>query len=273
MMNRIGSVLVVIFVLFCVSLTGGCSKPRVELAVASQPNVNPDHSNRPSPVIVKIYELRNDLAFKQAEFTTLFDAPIQVLGADLIAADELVFIPGEARRVAYQPNPNTRFVGIVAGFRQMDRALWRVIKPVDPEKGNWVAIELNDATILVIPDRDAENWDPEEAIRQYQQQLVKPQPPVVAEASSLPAATPGQAGTRTPAQPSQQPRKGTGPHKKSPAQPSVPPKQGTKEAITIINSNELETVPSNPALSASRPPTSPTTPDAPTPSLPTMRPF
>lgn len=176
-MKKTGSTLFVFLVLVCLALGTGCSKPRVEMAVASQPNVNPDHSDRPSPVIVKIYELRNDLAFTQADFLSLFDTPIQVLGADLVAADELVFIPGEARRIAYQPNPNTRFIGVVAGFRQMDRAFWRVIKPVDPEEENWLAIELNDATIIVIPDKDAEDWDPEKAVRQFQKQMARPEQP------------------------------------------------------------------------------------------------
>lgn len=191
-MNRIG-VLFIFLVLVCVSLSAGCAKPRIEMAVASQPNVNPDHSNRPSPVIVKIYELRNDLSFKQAEFQALFDKPLQVLGTDLIAADELVFIPSEARRIAYQPNPSTRFVGVVAGFRQMDRALWRVTKRVDPEDENWLAIELNDVTIIVVPDKEAKDWDPQKAIRQFQQQLAKPQPPAVIEtepASTSPSMRP-----------------------------------------------------------------------------------
>lgn len=295
-MNRIGPLLGVILVLFCASMTAGCSKPQFNLAVASQPNVNPDHSSRPSPVIVKIYELRNDLTFKQAEFTTLFNTPIQVLGADLIAADELVFIPGEARRVAYRPNPNTRFVGIVAGFRQMDRALWRVIKPVDAEEKNWMAIELNDATILVVPDKEAKDWDPEQAVRQYQQQLIKPNPPVAAETAPYPAVAPGS--------PYPRPGRDSGPYSQYPAQPSVPytqapaqaapglppaqppgapaleetaraagtrAEQGAKEAITIIKPDGVGTIPAPPALNV--PPTAPAAPSAPTPSLPSMRPF
>jgi type VI secretion system protein VasD len=149
----------------------GCGSARLDLNVASQPNVNPDNSGRPSPVLVKTYELRNDLAFKQADFQSLFGNPVQALGADLIASDELVFIPGEARKVSYKPAPETRFLGIVAGFRQMERAHWRIIKPVDPEKRSLIALEFNDTTILVVPDNEAEDWEPEEAVKSFQQQL------------------------------------------------------------------------------------------------------
>lgn len=269
-MNRIGSIFFIILVLFCMAMSAGCSKPRVELAVASQPNVNPDHSSRPSPVIVKVYELRNDLAFKQAEFTTLFDTPLQVLGADLVAADEVVFIPGEARRIAYQPNPNTRFVGVVAGFRQMDRALWRVIKPVDPEEENWLSLELNDTTIIVVPDKEAEDWDPEKAIRQFQQQLVKPQQQVGTGSSPITATPANQPEATTPARPSQSAvSTALG---DAARQSGTPAEQGAKEAITIINPNGVEVAPSAPSLNVPNAPMPPVPSDS-TPSLPAMRPF
>lgn len=147
-------------------LTSGCGKPRIDLAVASQPNVNPDSSGRPSPVVVKMYELRGDLAFKQNDFYTLFHEPVKALGSDLIAADELIFIPSEARVVSYEPMPATHFVGVVVGFRQIERAQWRAIIPVDPEKKNTVRIELVDASLLLITDED---WKPEENLRTIQQ--------------------------------------------------------------------------------------------------------
>jgi hypothetical protein len=93
---------------------------------------------------------------------------MQALGADLIAADELVFTPGEVRRVAYQPGTHTRFVGFVAGFRHMERAQWRAIRRIDPEMRNIIAVELNDASVLLIPEHEAKSWKPEEAIRSYQ---------------------------------------------------------------------------------------------------------
>jgi type VI secretion system VasD/TssJ family lipoprotein len=159
-------------IVLCAACLSGCSKPSIDLVVASQPNVNPDYSGRPSPVIIKMYELRRDIAFRQADFQTLFEKPMQALGADLIAADELVFTPGEVRRVAYQPWAHTRFMGLVAGFRHMERAQWRATRRIDPEARNIIAVELNDATILLIPENEAKSWKPEEAIRTYQQSRV-----------------------------------------------------------------------------------------------------
>jgi len=163
------AILFCLLVAFC-SLPG-CSKPRIELVIASEPNVNPDVTGRPSPLIVKMFELRRDLAFNQADFQTLFFKPMQALNADLVATDELTLVPGEARRIKYKPNPETRFVGIVAGFRNMDRANWRIIKPVDPEEPNFVALDFNDVAILVIPADQARKWKPETAVKNYEQQI------------------------------------------------------------------------------------------------------
>ena len=152
-----------------IPLLNGCSSPRITMEVASQPNVNPDSSGRPSPIIVKMYEMRNDMAFRQGDFQVLFMEPMKVLGANLVAMDELFFVPGEARIVEYAPMPETRYVGILAGFRQMERARWRAVLPVDPEKKNLIRLELNDASMIVI-DPNTE-WSSEECVRSYQERI------------------------------------------------------------------------------------------------------
>lgn len=161
------STLLMIF-LATLTLSGGCSTPRIDLVVASHSNVNPDHSGRPSPVIVKVYEMRSDLAFKQSDFIPLFMTPVQVLGADLLAVDELVLVPGEARRITYEPAEHTRFVGVIAGFRQMERAEWRAVTTIDSGTENTVAFELGDATLSLVSADKAADWDPAEAVKSFQ---------------------------------------------------------------------------------------------------------
>ena len=183
--------LLYLLALCLVPLLGACSSPRISMEVASLPNVNPDSSGRPAPIIVKMYEMRSDLAFRQGDFQTLFMEPMKVLGAELVAMDELLFVPGEARVVEYSPMPETRYVGILAGFRQMERAKWRTVLPVDPEAKNPIRIELNDTTLTVI-DQDAE-WSPEERIRTYEK------PGETAGGEKTPEAAPAPAPTSAPA--------------------------------------------------------------------------
>ena len=195
-------ILFLLTILCVAGFSAGCSKPNIELAVASQTNVNPDHSGRPSPVIMKMYELKSDLAFNQGDFIALFENPVQALGADLVAADELVFVPGEARKVVYQPDSKTRFVGILLGFRQMERAHWRAIKAVNPEESNKVYLELMDTSVLMVDEKTMSDWDPVKAVQQFQQRTAQPAPQPAA--GTPPAAsTPGQAAPAAPAAPNQ----------------------------------------------------------------------
>ncbi len=159
--------LTVLTLLVVLTLLCGCVKPRIDLAVASQANINPDHTGRPSPVIVKVYEMRSDLAFSQSDFHPLFESPVQVLGAELLAADEMVLVPGEARRITYDPVSEARFLGVLAGFRQMERAKWKIVTPVDAEKVNKVGIELRDVTVELIPQGEVSGWDPAEAVKEF----------------------------------------------------------------------------------------------------------
>ena len=49
-------------------------KPQVvKLTFAVSADVNPDAQNRPSPVVVRLYQLKDDAAFKDADIFTLLD--------------------------------------------------------------------------------------------------------------------------------------------------------------------------------------------------------
>jgi type VI secretion system protein VasD len=183
-MMRVAAVVIIAAIL---GLLGGCAKPAIDLAVASQTNINPDHTGRPSPVIVKVFEMRSDLAFNQSDFRLLFESPVKALGTDLLAMDEMVLVPGEARRIEYAPVFGTMFLGVVAGFRQMDRAVWRVVTPIDFEGRNSVGVEVRDASLLLIPPDEAPDWDPLQAVRDFHDPVAE-EADVAGESAQLPEA-------------------------------------------------------------------------------------
>jgi type VI secretion system protein VasD len=183
-MMRVAAVVIIAAIL---GLLGGCAKPSLDLAVASQTNINPDHTGRPSPVIVKVFEMRSDLAFNQSDFRLLFESPVKALGTDLLAMDEMVLVPGEARRIEYAPVFGTMFLGVVAGFRQMDRAVWRVVTPIDFEGRNSVGVEVRDASLLLIPPDEAPDWDPLQAVRDFHDPVAE-EADVAGESAQLPEA-------------------------------------------------------------------------------------
>ena len=116
--------------------------------LAASEDANPDSSGRPSPIVVRVYQLKTDAAFNAAEFFPLFDDEQKVLGAELISRDEFVLAPAETRTIDVALSGDTRYVGAVAAFRDIRNAQWRVLVPA-PKKGLTVAVEK--ARIIVSP--------------------------------------------------------------------------------------------------------------------------
>lgn len=68
---------------------------RIEGRLAAAADVNPDIDRNPSPILVRLYELKAETAFSNADFFQLHDDDTAVLGADLVAKSEHILVPGE----------------------------------------------------------------------------------------------------------------------------------------------------------------------------------
>src|SRR5262245_37702072 len=75
------------------------SKTKASMTLAASADTNPDSSGRPSPVVVRVYQLKTDAAFKGAEFFALYDDDQKVLGQELISRDEFVLGPSERKTI------------------------------------------------------------------------------------------------------------------------------------------------------------------------------
>lgn len=114
--------------------TSGPKSPRVEGQIAAAAGLNPSINDRPSPLLVRIYELRSPTAFNQADFMSLYQADQATLAADLVAREEVMLQPGEKRPFNKQLSPETRFIGVMAVYRNLERATWRTVVSVTPSK-------------------------------------------------------------------------------------------------------------------------------------------
>lgn len=113
--------------------------------------VNPDITGRASPVAVKIYQLKSVGSFESSDFFALYTQPAAALGADLVSSTEVTVRPGETKRFDQEIDPLTRFVGIVAGFRNLENAQWRAVAPVPAKKlsSQQLEVTLKDLTAQV----------------------------------------------------------------------------------------------------------------------------
>ncbi|HEY0942633.1 MAG TPA: type VI secretion system lipoprotein TssJ [Steroidobacter sp.] len=124
--------------LLAVSMLAGCaSKPpkpqpaRARLVASEQ--VNPDASGRASPIVVRLFQLRDEDAFASAEFFDLYGKEKEILGESLVSRQEYVLAPGETRELEIPLDAQARYLGVLAAFRDIRAAQWRALTRA-PEK-------------------------------------------------------------------------------------------------------------------------------------------
>lgn len=98
---------------------------RLQMTVEASPDANPDQAGRPSPVVVRVYELTGPSSFREGDFFQLFEQPEATLGSDLRDVSDVVVAPGGRETLSRELSPDTRYIGILANFRDIDQAQWR----------------------------------------------------------------------------------------------------------------------------------------------------
>ena len=127
-------------VLGCVLLLPGCGATERAAAVLYAitvdvaPDVNPDLNRKPSPIVLKVFQLRAVSTFNGADFFSLQDKPENILGADLLGTDRVILRPGESRTLHYRGNVEAGAIGVVAEYRMLDKNRWRLTVPLPRAK-------------------------------------------------------------------------------------------------------------------------------------------
>jgi len=117
------------------SCAGGPPKDIVlEGDLIASGSVNPNREGRASPVTIVIYHLKSPEAFLAKDFFNLYSADSGALADDLIQRIDMQIQPGQTLPIASEFDPETTHIGVLAAFRDIDNADWRVIVPL-PEKG------------------------------------------------------------------------------------------------------------------------------------------
>jgi len=123
--------------------SGSSSPGTVEFTINAGDDINPDPGKRPSPVVLRIYQLTGGTQFQAADFFQLFDKETPTLGPDLAAREEVTVAPGKSLKITIQLKPNVQTIGVAAAFRDIDRASWRAAIDVPPTKTTKLKAEVH----------------------------------------------------------------------------------------------------------------------------------
>jgi type VI secretion system protein VasD len=134
-----------------VALLSGCSSiTSVTATLHANKQVNPDLNGRPSPIAVRVYELKSLSVFNSADFFNLFEQDVALLGDEMLMRDELHFQPGETKEINRDLQPDTRYIGVIGAYRDIEDATWRRSIEVEPEEENDLSIYFGELGITIL---------------------------------------------------------------------------------------------------------------------------
>ena len=99
--------------------------------------VNPDSRARAAPIVLKFFELKGSGGFETADYFSLQDRDRATLAEDLVHSQQVIMRSGETRTFKREASLESRAIGLIAGYRKLEDARWRIVVPLkEPKQTN-----------------------------------------------------------------------------------------------------------------------------------------
>ncbi|MBP5102221.1 type VI secretion system lipoprotein TssJ [Pseudomonas protegens] len=131
----------------CASMSPYSTLTKLNLKLSASDRLNPDLNGRPSPIVVRLMELKHPVAFENADFFSLYERARESLAPDLVASEELELRPGESLDVKLRVEDGSRFVGVLAAYRDLPESQWRYVVQLTPQEVTEVGLILDQSGI------------------------------------------------------------------------------------------------------------------------------
>ncbi|MCQ4242944.1 type VI secretion system lipoprotein TssJ [Stutzerimonas stutzeri] len=127
----------------CAALSPYSDMTKLDLTLNGSDELNPDLNGRPSPIVLRLIELKHPVAFETADFFSLYQRPKEALSPDMVVLEELELRPGEQREMKLSLQPGSRYVGVLAAYRDLPESNWRVVIPLQERERNYSVLTLD----------------------------------------------------------------------------------------------------------------------------------
>ena len=130
LLNRLSIVALALAALPLISCASHGSNDRVQTRtlLSASNDTNPDINGRPSPVVLRVFQLRGDSEFGRADFFALSLHEKDALGGSLIGVEEFELRPGEHLETRIPVSRDAHYIGAIAEFRDINSAQWRALR-------------------------------------------------------------------------------------------------------------------------------------------------
>ena len=119
----------------------------VQLTVIADKNLNPAVDGRASPIVIRIYQLAQAAKFDNSDFFALYENDQVLLAGDLQSRTELEIKPNESYQNQLEIKPNTRFVAVLAAFRDLDNAQWKDMSVFNITENHSLTVNLKENSV------------------------------------------------------------------------------------------------------------------------------
>ncbi|TBU76588.1 type VI secretion system lipoprotein TssJ [Pseudomonas daroniae] len=130
--NTLTALTAVILLAGCSTLSPYSHITKLNLKLTASDQLNPDLNGRPSPIVVRLFELKHPVAFENADFFSLYERAKESLAPDMVATEELELRPGQTVELKLSVEEGSRYVGVLAAYRDLPETKWRYTLQVAP---------------------------------------------------------------------------------------------------------------------------------------------
>lgn len=146
--------------IICITLTSCASEPPqqpspppapaptlIDLQIDTDDNLNRDSTEKSTPVLFRIYELRDPSNFNSADFFALMEKEQATLLNTLINKQEFLLKVGDSKKILLNPTNDVHAIGFFAAFRQLDSAQWRMSSEIISNQTQTIHLKIKNNRI------------------------------------------------------------------------------------------------------------------------------
>lgn len=108
-------------------LVASCSTYKIN--TQANHDINRNIKGIPSSTAIYIYQLTSTYNFNHASFSDLVNSSDNLSGSVLMRHQEII-LPGQSKSIVIEAKKRAEYIGVVAGYRQINQVKWRQTLPI-----------------------------------------------------------------------------------------------------------------------------------------------
>lgn len=102
-----------------------CDVQIVTLRIYAADNINPNENQNPRSVVIRLYQLKDEMRLQNASYDEVLLTDKDVLGEDIVTQDEVVVFPNDLVEIKFERAKEASVLGGVALFHSPKGMSWK----------------------------------------------------------------------------------------------------------------------------------------------------